>query len=98
MSRKEIVSLEIERPNPNLSAATKFGNLVFVSGQTGRHPVTGEVGKDVREQTRFTLERIKVILAKYFPTGKPARTTVTVAALNFPELLVEITVTACIPG
>lgn len=127
MPRKEIVSVEINRPNPNLSLATKFGNLVFVSGQTGRHPVTGEVGKDIREQTRFTLERIKVILAaagtsldnvltamthltrredvtayneeyaKYFPTGKPARTTVTVAALNLPELLVEITVTACIP-
>jgi enamine deaminase RidA (YjgF/YER057c/UK114 family) len=50
MPRKEIVGVEIERPNPNLSAATN------------------------------------------------ARTTVTVAALNFPELLVEITVTACIPG
>ena len=61
MPRKEIVSVEIDRPNPNLSLATKFGNLVFVSGQTGRHPVSGEVGKDVREQTRFTLERIKVI-------------------------------------
>lgn len=127
MPRKEIVGVEIGRPNPNLSLATKFGNLVFVSGQTGRHPVSGEVGKDVREQTRFTLERIKVILtgagtslenvltattyltrredvaayneeyAKYFPAGKPARTTVTVAALNVPELLVEITVTACIP-
>ena len=127
MPRKEIVSVEIGRPNPNLSPATRFGNLVFVSGQTGRHPVTGEVGKDIREQTRFTLERIKVILAaagtsldnvlaamthltrredvaayneeyaKYFPTGKPARTTVTVAALNHPELLVEITVTACLP-
>jgi enamine deaminase RidA (YjgF/YER057c/UK114 family) len=35
--------------------------------------------------------------AKYFPTHKPARTTVTVAALNAPELLIEITVTACIP-
>ena len=97
-------------------------------GQTGRHPVTGEVGKDVREQTRNILERIKAILAaagtsldnvltattyltrvqdlaayneeyaKYFPTSKPARTTVTVAALNAPELLIEITVTACIPG
>ena len=127
MPRKEIVSLEIGKPNPNLSAATKFGNLVFVSGQTGRHPVTGEVGKDVREQTRYVLERIKAILAaagtsldnvlsavthltrpgdvaayneeyaKYFPTDKPARTTVTVAALNFPELRVEITVIACIP-
>jgi enamine deaminase RidA (YjgF/YER057c/UK114 family) len=101
--------------------------LVFVAGQTGRHPATGEVGKDVREQTRNTLERIKVILAaagtsldnvlsamthltrvqdlaayneeyaKYFPTDKPARTTVTVATLNSPELLIEITVIACIP-
>jgi len=98
-----------------------------VSGQTGRHPVTGQVGKEVREQTRFILERIKVILEaagtsldnvltvtthltrredlaayneeynRYFPDNKPARTTVG-AMLNMPELLVEITVTACIPG
>jgi enamine deaminase RidA (YjgF/YER057c/UK114 family) len=46
-------------PNPNLSPATRFGNLVFVSGQTGRHPVNSEVGKDIREQTRNVLERIK---------------------------------------
>jgi 2-iminobutanoate/2-iminopropanoate deaminase len=127
MPKKEIVTVGSAAPNPNLSAATKFGNLVFVSGQTGRHPVTGEVGKDIREQTRNVLERIKLILtaagtsldnvlsamthvtrvsdvpayneeyAKYFPTNKPARTTVTVAALNSPDLLVEITVTACIP-
>jgi len=125
--KKEIVRVGVERPNPNLSLATKFGNLVFVAGQTGRHPTTGEVGKDIREQTRNTLERIKVILAaagtsldnvlsamthltrvqdlaayneeyaKYFPMDKPARTTVTVASLNSPELLIEITVIACIP-
>ncbi|PYN45821.1 MAG: deaminase [Candidatus Rokuibacteriota bacterium] len=127
MPKKEIVQVNPAAPNPNLSAATKFGNLVFVSGQTGRHPVTGEVGKDIREQTRNVLERIKLILgaagtsldnvltvtthvtrredvpayneeyAKYFPTNKPARTTVS-AMLNSPELLVEITVTACIPS
>jgi 2-iminobutanoate/2-iminopropanoate deaminase len=34
--------------------------------------------------------------AMYFPTNKPARTTVEVM-LNSPELLVEITVTAGIP-
>ena len=128
MPRKEIVTVGTAAPNPNLSAATRFGNLVFVAGQTGRHPVTGQVGKDVREQTRNILERIKAILAaagtsldnvltattyltrvsdlaayneeygKYFPASKPARTTVTVAALNAPELLIEITVTAGIPG
>jgi 2-iminobutanoate/2-iminopropanoate deaminase len=126
MPKKEIVKVEAAAANPNLSLATKFGNLLFVSGQTGRHPVTGELGKDVREQTRNVLERIKTILtaagssldnvltattyltrvqdvpayneeyAKYFPTNKPARTTVTVAALNSPELVIEITVTACI--
>ena len=128
MPKKEIVQVTPAAPNPNLSPATKFGNLVFVSGQTGRHPATGEVGKDIREQTRNVLERIKQILAaagtsmdnvltattyvtrrddvpayneeyaKYFPTNKPARTTVTVASLNSPELLIEITVAACIPS
>ncbi|HKZ06346.1 MAG TPA: RidA family protein [Methylomirabilota bacterium] len=127
MPRKEIIRVGSAAPNPNLSAATRFGNLVFVSGQTGRHPVTGETGKDVREQTRNILERVKAILAaagtsldnvltvttyltrvsdlaayneeyaKYFPGDKPARTTVTVAALNVPDLVIEITVTAGIP-
>src|SRR6266567_2404987 len=62
MPKKEIVTVGPAAPNPNLSPATRFGNLVFVSGQTGRHPVTGEVGKDIREQTRNILERIKVVL------------------------------------
>lgn len=127
MPSKEIVKAELGAANPNLSPATRFGNLVFVSGQTGRHPKTGELGKDIREQTRNTLERIKTILeaagtsldnvltatvylttrenlaayneeyARFFPADKPARTTVTVA-LNAPELLIEITVTACIPS
>ena len=126
MPRKEIVRVDLAASNPNLSPATRFGNLVFVAGQTGRHPVTGEVGRDIREQTRNVLERIKVILqaagtsldnvltvtayltkredlaayneeyGKYFTANKPARTTVEVT-LNSPELLVEITVTACIP-
>jgi 2-iminobutanoate/2-iminopropanoate deaminase len=128
MPKKEIIQVTPAAPNPNLSPATRFGNLVFVSGQTGRHPVSGEVGKDIREQTRNILERIKQILtaagtsmdnvltattyvtrrddvpayneeyAKYFPSNKPARTTVTVASLNSPDLLIEITVTACIPS
>jgi 2-iminobutanoate/2-iminopropanoate deaminase len=126
MPKKEIIQVQLAAPNPNLSPATRFGNLVFVAGQTGRHPTTGELGRDVREQTRNALERIKLVLeaagtslenvltvtthltkredlaayneeyAKYFPTNKPARTTVEVM-LNSPELLVEITVTACIP-
>jgi reactive intermediate/imine deaminase len=63
MPKKEVIKVNLAASNPNLSAATRFGNLVFVAGQTGRHPVTGEVGKDIREQTRNVLERIKMILA-----------------------------------
>jgi 2-iminobutanoate/2-iminopropanoate deaminase len=128
MPKKEIVVVDAAAANPNLSLATRFGNLVFVAGQTGRHPKTGALGKEIREQTRNTLERIRTILeaagtsldnvltattyltrredlaayneeyAKFFPTDKPARTTVTVVSLNTPELVIEITVTACIPG
>ena len=126
MPKKEVIKVELAAANPNLSHATRYGGLVFVAGQTGRHPVTGQLGGDIREQTRNVLERIKKVLeaagtsldnvltvtthltnrdnlaayneeyAKYFPTNKPARTTVT-AILNAPELLVEITVTACMP-
>ena len=126
MPRKEIARADLAVANTNLSPATKFGNRVFVAGQTGRHPVTDVLGRDVREQTRNVLERITRILAaagtsldnvltvtthlttrdnlaayneeyaKYFPADKPARTTVQ-AMLNSADLLVEITVTACIP-
>jgi 2-iminobutanoate/2-iminopropanoate deaminase len=126
MPVKATIQVELAAANPNLSPATRFGDLVFVAGQTGRHPATGQLGRDVREQTQFVLERIKVILEaagtsldnvlsvtthltkredlaayneeynRYFPENKPARTTVEVM-LNSPELLVEITVTACIP-
>ena len=126
MPKKEVIQVNLAAANPNLSPATRFGDLVFVAGQTGRHPITGEVGRDVREQTQYALQRVKMILetagtsldsvltvlthltrredlaayneeyAKFFPSNKPARTTVE-AMLNFPELLVEITVTACNP-
>lgn len=63
MPKKEVVQVKLAAANPNLSPAVRFGDLVFVAGQTGRHPTTGEVGRGVREQTRFALERIKTILA-----------------------------------
>ncbi len=62
MPNKEIIQVNLAAANPNLSPATRFGDLVFVAGQTGRHPISGEVGRDVREQTRYAIERIKMIL------------------------------------
>ena len=65
MPRKEVInSTKLPPGRGPLSQATRFGNLVFVQGCTGRHPVSGEVGKDIKEQTRYALERIKIILGE----------------------------------
>ena len=63
MPNKEVIQVKLGADNPNLLPAIRFGNLVFVAGQTGRHPVSGEVGKGVREQTHYALQRVKTILA-----------------------------------
>ncbi len=63
MPEKEIISTDKLPPGAMpLSQATRFGNLVFVQGCTGRHPTTGVVGKDIKEQTRFAMERIRLIM------------------------------------
>lgn len=127
MPRKEIISTDkVTAGAAPLSQAVRYGNLVFVAGCTGRHPTDNSVGADIKEQTRYALERISAILeasgssidqvltntcyvsnredlpgfnevyAEFFPSDRPARTTIVV---NFgaPDNLVEITSTAGIP-
>ena len=63
MPKKEIITNpDLPPGTAPLSHATRFGHLVFVQGCTGRHPSTNDVGKYIKEQTRLTLERIKMIL------------------------------------
>ena len=63
MPKKEIVSTEkVTAGTAPLSQATKLGNLVFVAGNTGRHPTNVEVGNGIKEQTKYALERISLIL------------------------------------
>ena len=63
MPKKEIVSTDkVLAGAAPLSQATKLGNLVFVAGNTGRHPTSGETGNGIKEQTRYALERISLIL------------------------------------
>ena len=63
MPQKEIITHpQISQGSNPLSQATRFGDLVYVQGCTGRHPTTGANGLDIREQTRFALERIRMIL------------------------------------
>ena len=128
MPKKEIISTDkITSGNAPLSQGVRYGNLIFVQGCTGRHPSDNTVGADIKEQTRYALQRISAILeeagssldqvltntcyvtnredlagfnevyAEFFPSDRPARTTVIV---NFgaPDNLVEITSTAAIPN
>ena len=44
------------------SPAVVVGNLVFVSGQAGRDPVTKQIAPDVEAQTEQTLRNIETIL------------------------------------
>jgi 2-iminobutanoate/2-iminopropanoate deaminase len=44
------------------SAAVRTGNLLFVSGQVGIRD--GKTGEGIEEQTRFTLENIRDVLAQ----------------------------------
>jgi 2-iminobutanoate/2-iminopropanoate deaminase len=63
MPKKEIVYTgKVQSGSAPLYQATKLGNLVFVAGNTGRHPTNGTVGKGIKEQTRYALERISLIL------------------------------------
>ena len=63
MPRNEIVpTAKVAAGTAPLSQATKLGNLVFVAGNTGRHPTNGEVSTGIKEQTRYALERISLIL------------------------------------
>lgn len=64
MPSKEIIHSEkAPRPIGPYSAAVRFGNLVFCSGQTGIDPQTGElVSNRVADQTRQTLTNLRSVL------------------------------------
>ena len=50
------------RPVGPYSSAMVVGNLVYVSGQSGRDPVTDHVAVDIEAQTEQVLSNIRTIL------------------------------------
>jgi 2-iminobutanoate/2-iminopropanoate deaminase len=67
MSSRPFTPVFLPEPNKKpagaYSPAVRAGNLVFVSGQVPRNPVTGETeGTDVASQTRRTLENVRLVL------------------------------------
>ena len=62
MSR-DIVSTEDAPTSPYYSQAVKAAGLIFVSGQAGQDPRTGQfAGPAIREQTHQSLMNVKAIL------------------------------------
>jgi 2-iminobutanoate/2-iminopropanoate deaminase len=63
MPNKEIISTDkITAGVAPLSQAVRHGDVVYVQGCTGRHPTDNSVGADIKEQTRYALQRISAIL------------------------------------
>lgn len=62
MPKQQITTTSSAAPAGAYSQGLRVGDFVFVSGQGPRHPVTGEMGTTIEEQTAQTLENVKAIL------------------------------------
>jgi 2-iminobutanoate/2-iminopropanoate deaminase len=112
-------------PRGPYSPAVRAGDCVYVSGQVGLDPATGQLAPGgIGAETRQVLSNIQKLLeacgasmaqvvrcgvyltnaadfkpmnevyADFFGQGKPARTTIIVAALPMPEAKIEVDVIA----
>jgi 2-iminobutanoate/2-iminopropanoate deaminase len=61
--KKIITSKNAPAPIGPYSHAVLHGNMLFVSGQVGKHPVSGELMlSDIKTETKQVMENIKGIL------------------------------------
>lgn len=61
--QREIIRPEGAAPNPILSPAARFGNLVFTAGMVGTDPATGALaGSDIASQGRQTMRNLQAAL------------------------------------
>ena len=58
-----VTSADLPSPVGPYSPGIAFGDLVFVSGQSGREPHTGRIAEDVEAQTEQALKNVAAILA-----------------------------------
>lgn len=62
--KKIITSKNAPAPIGPYSHGVMMGNMLFVSGQVGKHPVSGELMlSDIKTETRQVMENVKGILA-----------------------------------
>ncbi len=62
MSLKEVIASGAPTAIGPYSQAIDTGSIVFVAGQVGRAPSTGELPEGIEAQTEQTMENIKSIL------------------------------------
>ncbi|HET6990104.1 MAG TPA: RidA family protein [Bacteroidia bacterium] len=60
--KKIITSKNAPNPIGPYSHGVLHGNMLFISGQVGKHPETGEIPADVEGQARRVMENLKGIL------------------------------------
>lgn len=60
--KKIITSKNAPDPIGPYSHGVLHGNMLFVSGQVGKHPQTGEIPSDIEGQTTRVMENIEAIL------------------------------------
>lgn len=62
MSLIRVTSAQLPSTVGPYSPGIQFGNLIFVSGQSGREPGTGRLAPDVEAQTEQALRNVAAIL------------------------------------
>jgi 2-iminobutanoate/2-iminopropanoate deaminase len=62
--KKIITSSQAPAPIGPYSHAVMHGNMLFVSGQVGKHPVTGEIPADVSGQAEQVMNNLNGILTE----------------------------------
>ena len=61
-ARHAIRSAKVPPPRGPLSPAVRWGDLVFISGQTGKMPGSGELPAGIAAQTTQALENVRALL------------------------------------
>jgi len=78
-----ITSKNAPAPIGPYSHGVLVGNMLFVSGQVGKHPETGIIHENVKEQTIRVMENLKGILADAgMNFGNVVKTTIFLKNLN----------------
>ncbi|MCP5382321.1 MAG: RidA family protein [Kordiimonadaceae bacterium] len=62
---KDTVEYYTNSPDALLSSAVRVGNMLYLSGMTGRDPETRKFPADVETQTHNIMKNIKATLEKY---------------------------------